>query len=141
VPDAPASTTVRAAPNRDSVVVRTAAPARGAVLEPPSLRDALPVLAAEIAPAAEGSSEEPAAGLGSTGGDEPLPPSPPRDPSESPTGLGAPSTGGGPQGSTVVFAIMLSLVMLFVPRIVRRLPKVGTLAPRIGYRLVLERPG
>ncbi|HEU0336809.1 MAG TPA: hypothetical protein VFR43_09660 [Gaiellaceae bacterium] len=130
-----------AAPRADSVVLRPFAlrnDQRGAGA--PSLQDSLPPLLKSVAAPVEPPAEEHSIGLGSTGGDEPLP-LPPRDPSESPTGLGAPSSGGGLHGSTGVFAILTALVLLFVPRMVRRLPRVGAVAPRIGYRLVLERPG
>jgi hypothetical protein len=130
-----------AAPRADSVVLRPFAlrnDQRGAGA--PSLQDSLPPLLKSVAPPVEPPAEEHSTGLGSIGGDEPLP-LPPRDPSESPTGLGAPSSGGGLHGSTGVFAILTALVLLFVPRMVRRLPRVGAVAPRIGYRLVLERPG
>jgi hypothetical protein len=79
--------------------------------------------------------------LASTGGDEPLPLFPPHDPSENPTGLGAPSSGGGVHGSTGVVAILTALLLLFVPRIVRRLRPPSSPAPLVGYRVVLERPG
>jgi hypothetical protein len=130
-----------AAPRADSVMLRPFAlrnDRRGAVA--PTLQNSLPPLLKSVATPVEPPAEESSVGLGSTGGDEPLP-LPPRDPSESPTGLGAPSSGGGLHGSTGVFAILTALVLLFVPRMVRRLPRVGALAPRSGYRLVLERPG
>lgn len=105
-----------------------------------ALQDSLPPLLKSVATSVEPPVEESSAALGSTGGDEPLP-LPPRDPSESPTGLGAPSSGGGQHGSVGIFAILTALVLLFAPRMVRRLPRVGAVAPRVGYRLVLERPG
>jgi hypothetical protein len=132
---------VVAEPRPDSVVLRPVAlrdEAGGAGA--PILRASLEPLLKSVAAPVEHPTEEPSTGLGSTGGDEPLP-LPPRDPSESPTGLGAPSSGGGQHGSTGVFAILTALVLLFAPRMVRRLPRVGAVAPRVGYRLVLERPG
>jgi hypothetical protein len=128
-------------PRPDSVVLRPVAlhdQTGGAGA--PILRASLEPLLKSVATHAEHPAEERSTGLGSTGGDEPLP-LPPRDPSDSPTGLGAPSSGGGQHGSTGIFAIVTALVLLFVPRMVRRLPRVGAVAPRVGYRLVLERPG
>jgi Meckel syndrome type 1 protein len=104
-----------------------------------------PVIASTAAVAAgaepDGSAPESGGELASTGGDEPLPLFPPQDPSENPTGLGAPSSGGGAHGATGVVAILTAFLLLFVPRIVRRLRPTASLAPLVGYRVVLERPG
>jgi hypothetical protein len=139
VPDLPR--VVPAGPRPDSVVLRPVAlRLEHSGARAPTLQDSLPPLLKSVATPVEPPAEETSTALGSTGGDEPLP-LPPRDPSESPTGLGAPSSGGGQHGSMGVFAILTALVLLFVPRMVRRLPRVGAVAPRVGYRLVLERPG
>jgi hypothetical protein len=132
---------VAAAPPAGSVVLRPVAlPGEIGAGAAPVLEYSLPPLLKSVAAPVEPPAEESSAGLGSIGGDEPLP-LPPRDPSESPTGLGAPSSGGGQHGSTGIFAVLTALMLLFVPRMVRRLPRVGAVAPRVGYRLVLERPG
>jgi hypothetical protein len=118
--------------------------ASAAVRRDAALRPLLePVIAETVAPAP--TPEGPQAGTGgegaSTGGDEPLPLFPPNDPSESPTGLGAPSSGASAHGATGVVAILTAFLLLFVPRIVRRLRPSTSLVPLVGYRVVLERPG
>jgi hypothetical protein len=71
----------------------------------------------------------------------PLPPIPPPDPSDSPTGLSAPGNGSGPQGAAGVIAIITALLLVFVPRIVRRLRPDGVVMPVGRFRVALERPG
>jgi hypothetical protein len=124
-----------------SIVHRAPAPQISRADLPPLLEHELEAAAIAHPSSPDTESEPGGAALASTGGDEPLPLFPPQDPSESPTGLGAPSSGGGPQGATGVVAILTAFLLLFVPRIVRRLRPAGALAPVVGYRLVLERPG
>jgi hypothetical protein len=71
----------------------------------------------------------------------PLPPIPPPDPSDNPTGLTAPGSGTGPQGAAGVIAIITALLLVFVPRLVRRLRPDGVVLPVGRFRVALERPG
>jgi hypothetical protein len=133
---------VRLVPSPTMVDRTPPAVLRRAALEPLLQHPAIAptaVVAAGAEP--DGSASESDGGLVSTGGDEPLPLFPPQDPSENPTGLGAPSSGGGAHGATGVVAILTALLLLFVPRIVRRLRPPSSPAPLVGFRVVLERPG
>jgi hypothetical protein len=86
-----------------------------------------------------------AGGAAGTGVGDPLPARsplyPPSDPTENPTGLGGTGSGGGSQGSVLLFAVALAGLSLFVPRLVRRIRVTVRIEARPGYRLLLERPG
>jgi hypothetical protein len=116
-----------------------------AEIEAPSVPGTAPPIVEQLPPATGPPAHAGASGGASTdaleGARSPLPPLPPPDPANSPTGLSAPGGGPGPQGAVGVIALITGFLLVFVPRIVRRLRPDGIVMPAGRFCVALERPG